>query len=139
MGVRPEAQLPTYHLRFLGSPELSKQLMLFPEGGPRMGHVGTSLLRVHPLPAVMEGMEASPNAPAAARPQQLSKSSLPHYIEGERARVVWMWIPGEIRMLQVLPGSGRDAEHLGLGTNSGSCVSPQGRELSLIYIYKNIK
>lgn len=47
-------------------------------------------------------------------------------------------------MLQVLPGSGWDAKHLGLGTNNGSyvlTVSPtliiyphQGRELSLIPI-----
>lgn len=74
MGVCPKAQLPTYRIRFRGSPELSKQLMPFPEDGPCTGHLGTSLLCVRPPPAVVEGTETSWNTPTASRPRLLPKS-----------------------------------------------------------------
>lgn len=134
LGVCPKEQLPTYHVDFHSSSDLSKQLMPCPGDGPCMDHLRTSLLCVQPPLTIVEGTETSPNAPTAARsrnPHVLKPSS---YMEEERTSAVCMGIPKEIRMLQVLPSSEWVAGVLGTKQWQLCPYRSPTRQLSLIHI-----
>lgn len=85
-GVCPKAQLPTYRIRFRGSPELSKQLMPFPEDEP-FGDISASCAAsTHCGGRDGDLLEYPRSIKTTAATKIPMLCSLPGYTEGEPAR-----------------------------------------------------